>query len=66
MFLVCENDYAIQSNLQIQCNLCQITNGIFLRTRTKICMKTQKALNSESNFEKEKKELEELVSLTSD
>ena len=29
-------------------------------------MKTQKALNSESNFEKEKKELEELVSLTSD
>ena len=29
-------------------------------------METQKALNSESNFEKEKMELEELVSLTSD
>ena len=25
----CENDYTTQSNLQIQCNLYQITNGIF-------------------------------------
>ena len=32
----CENDYATQSNLQIQCNPYQITNGIFYRTRTKI------------------------------
>ena len=32
----CENDYTIQSNLQIQCNLCQITNDIFHRTRKKI------------------------------
>ena len=34
-----------QSNLQIQCNPYQITNGIFHRTRTKnftICMETQK------------------------
>ena len=31
----CENDYTTQSNLQIQCNPCQITNGIFYRTRTK-------------------------------
>ena len=30
-----ENDYTTQSNLQIQCNLYQITNGIFYRTRTK-------------------------------
>ena len=32
----CENDYTTQSNLQIQCNPYQITNGIFQRTRTKI------------------------------
>ena len=36
-----ENEYATQSNLQIQCNSYQATNGIFHRTRTnnfKICM----------------------------
>ena len=41
----CENDYTTQSNLQIQCNPYQITNGIFYRTRTKnftICMETQR------------------------
>ena len=32
----CENDYTIKCNLQIQCNLYQITNGIFHRTRTKM------------------------------
>ena len=31
----CENDYTTQSNLQIQCNLYQITNGIYYRTRIK-------------------------------
>ena len=31
----CENDYTTQSNLHIQCNPSQITNGIFSRTRTK-------------------------------
>ena len=31
----CENDYTTQSNLQIQWNLYQITNGIFHRTRKK-------------------------------
>ena len=25
----CENDYITKCNLQIQCDLCQITNGIF-------------------------------------
>ena len=30
-----ENEYTTQSNLQIQCNPCQATNGIFQRTRTK-------------------------------
>ena len=32
----CENDSTTQSNLQIQCNPYQTTNGIFHRTRTKI------------------------------
>ena len=39
-----ENDYTAQSNLQIQCNSYQITDGIFHRIRTKknlICMETQ-------------------------
>ena len=30
-----QNDYITQGNLQIQCSLHQITNGIFQRTRTK-------------------------------
>ena len=53
----CQNDYTTQVNLQIQCNPYQITNGIFHRTKTKnfkICMETQKPLNSQSNLEKEK------------
>ena len=32
----CENEYTTQSNLQIQCNPYQTTNGIFHRSRTKI------------------------------
>ena len=31
----CQNDYATQSNLQIQCNPYKITNSIFLKTRLK-------------------------------
>ena len=53
----CENNYTTQSNLQVQCNPFQITNGIFNRIRTKIftiCMETQKTLNSQSNLEKGK------------
>jgi len=45
-----------KSNLQIQCDPYQITNGIFHRTRTKkftIHMETQKSLNSQSSLEKE-------------
>ena len=52
----CENDYITKSNLQIQCDSYQITNGIFHRTRTKnftIHMETQKTLNSQSSLEKE-------------
>ena len=46
----CENNYIIQSNLQIQSNLYQVTNNIFHRIRTKnftICMETQKTPNSQ-------------------
>ena len=60
--------YTTQSNLQIQCNPYQITNGIFHRTRTKhftICMETQKTLNSQNNQERKMK-LEESIVLTSD
>ena len=53
-----ENDYTTQSNLQIQCNPYQTTNGIFHRTRTKnftVCMETQKTPNSESNLDGKKR-----------
>ena len=49
----CENDYTTQSNLQVQCNPYQITNGIFYRSRTrnfKNCMETQKTPNNQNNF----------------
>ena len=52
----CENDYTTQSNLQIQYDPYQITNGIFHWTRTTnftIHMKTQKTQNSQSSLEKE-------------
>ena len=61
-----ENDYATESNLQIQCNLYRTTNGIFHRTGTNnftICMEIQKTSNSQSNLEKE--EMEESTCLTS-
>ena len=38
----CENDYTTQSNLQIQCNPYQTTNGIFHRTTKKISQFVQK------------------------
>ena len=40
-----ENEYTMQSNLQIQCNPYEATNGNFHRTRTNnftICMEIQK------------------------
>ena len=52
----CQNHYNTQGNLQIQCNPYQIIKDLH-RTRTKyfkICMKTQKTLNSQSNPMKEK------------
>ena len=48
--------HTTQSNLQIQCNPYQATNGIFQRIRTNnfaICMELQKTSNSQSNLEKE-------------
>ena len=35
----CQNDCTTQGNLQIQCNLYQVTNGIFCRSRTKKILK---------------------------
>ena len=54
-----ENEYTTQSNLQIQCNPYQATNGVFQRIRTNnftISMEIQKKkknLNSQINLEKE-------------
>ena len=70
----CKNYYSTQSNLQTECNLYQIINGIFHKIRTKyftICINTkfvniQKTLSSQSNLDKGKMELEESNSLTSD
>ena len=53
-----ENEYTIQTNLQIQCNPSQATNGIFHITRTNnftICKEIQKTSNSQSNLEKEER-----------
>ena len=58
-----------QSNLQIQCNPYQITNGIFYGTRKKnlkMYIETQKIPNSHSSLEGKKTKLEETDSLTSD
>ena len=48
-----ENEDTTQSNLQIQCNPYQTTNGIFHRSRTNnftICMEIQKTLHSQNNL----------------
>ena len=74
MFMDCknqysENDYSIQSNLQIQCNPYQATKGIFHRTRIKnftICMETQKNLEQPKQSGERRMELEESTCLTSD
>ena len=52
----CQNGHTTQSNLQIQCNPYQATNGIYHRTRTNnftICMEIKKTSNSQSNLEKD-------------
>ena len=63
-----ENEYTTQSNLQIQYNPYQATNGILHRARTNtftVYMEIQKTSNSQSNLEKEKMDLEESICLTS-
>ena len=50
-----ENEYTTQSNLQIQCNPYQATNGIFHRDRTNnftICMEIQKKKKKEEERKK--------------
>ena len=52
-----QKDCTTQGNLQIQCNSCQITSGIFHRTRTEnftICMETQKTPNTKAILRKKK------------
>ena len=51
-----ENEYNTQSDIKIQCNPYQATNGNFHRTRTNnftVYTEIQKASNSRSNLEKE-------------
>ena len=51
-----ENDDTTKCNLQILCDLYQITNGIFHRTTSKkltIYVETQKALIIQGSLEKE-------------
>ena len=51
-----ENEYTTQSNLQIQCNPYQATNGIFHGARTNnftIFMEIQKTSSSQGSLEKE-------------
>ena len=64
----CEKNYTTQSNLQIQCNPYQITNGIFYRTRSKnlkICVFERPRI-AKAILRKKKMELEESDSLASD
>ena len=63
-----ENEYTAQSNLQIQCNPYQATNGILHRARTNnftICMEIQKTLEQPNQSWERRMELEESTCLTS-
>ena len=63
-----ENEYTTQSNLQIQCNPCQATNGISHRARTNnftICMEIQKNLEQPKQSQERRIGLEESTCLTS-
>ena len=62
------NEYTIQSNLQIQCNPYQTTNGIFHRASKNnftICMEIQKNLKQPKQSWERRMELEESTCLTS-
>ena len=63
------NEYATQSNLKIQCNPYQATNGILQKTRTNnftICMEIQKNLEQPKQTCEREMELEESTFLTLD
>ena len=63
-----ENENTTQSNLQIQCNPYQATNGIFHRARTNnftICMEIQKILKQPKQSCERRMKLEESTCLTS-
>ena len=63
-----ENEYTNQSNLQIQCNPYQATNGIFHRARRNnftICMEIKKKLKQPKQSWERRMELEESTCLTS-
>ena len=63
-----ENEYTTQSNLQIQCNPYQATNGILHRARTNnftIYMEIQKNLEQPKQSRERRMELEESTCLTS-
>ena len=62
----CENEYTTQSNLQIQCNPCQVTNGIFYTSITKYLYGDTKDPKQPKQSLGKKAELEESDSLTSD
>ena len=49
----CQNNYTTKGNLQIQCNLYEITNGVFHRNITeysKICLEAQMTQNRQSHI----------------
>ena len=61
-----ENEYTTKSNLQIQCNPYQATNGIFKRTRTNnfiICMEVQKPQIAKAILERRMKKEERIMEL---
>ena len=65
----CQNDYITQSNLEIQCNTYQITNGIFLKTQTNFVYNlywNEKDTEQPKQYWERKTQLEESGSLTSD
>ena len=60
------NYYTTQSDLQLQCNPYQVTNGFFFLTELEqkitVYMEAQKIPNSQRNLEKEKQSLRNHVS----